>query len=82
MFFPNFSPVFSKVNFFAFLYLLTYQGDFNFYFFHFLQIWDVFNLYKLVLGTFFMVFGLGHLLNHSNLDPFRVQMKTQWMVFK
>ena len=31
MFFPNFFPVFSKVKFFAFLYLLTYQGDFNFF---------------------------------------------------
>ena len=46
---------FQTWNFFVFIYFWTYQVDFYGFGIDFYQIWDVFNLYKPVLGAFFDV---------------------------
>ena len=46
---------FQTWNFFVFIYFWTYQVDFYGFGIVFYQIWDVFNLYKPVLGAFFDV---------------------------
>ena len=70
MFSPNFFSFF-KSWVFCISVFIDLQSGLKIFFFHFLQISDVFNLWKLVLGKFFMVFWSGHLLNC--LDPFRIQ---------